>query len=115
MAAVFRFKHFAPASTKKKPDLSSNEASEGSKQPRAKDKDSNASFRMEACSNPDSPNFDWGLYQDFLFINTDKHTLKIKKDRNAVRAHVMNDLNKKERLKKEFRVRYESCFVHYIW
>ena len=112
MATVFKFKHFEPDDERGE---SSNQAFGVKTQP---SKDEEALFKsveMEAYHHLDSPTFDWGQYQDFHFVNTDKHTLHIKRDRQAVRAHVMNDLNKKERLKKKFRVSYCEFLVYFMW
>lgn len=56
---------------------------------------------------PNGSNFDWGQYQDFHFVNTNRKSFYAKKDRKSLRAHVMNDLNRRERLKKKMRVKYQ--------
>ena len=102
MATVFRFKQFDPDDKLGKSSL--KDASGGKKTEGNRSLANDDTCKMEACQNPDNPNFDWGQYQDFHFVNIDKHTLHLDKDRHLVRAHVMNDLNKKERLRKKFKV-----------
>jgi hypothetical protein len=103
MATVFKFKDFETDDERGK---SSNQAFGAKTQSPTDEEAVFKSVGMEACHHFDSPTFDWGQHQDFHFVNIDKHTLHAKRDRHAVRAHVMNDLNKKERLKKKFRVSY---------
>lgn len=102
MTTVFKFKPFDPDDKLSKTSVKDASGSKDTRED--KDAANGEACKTERSQNPDNPNFDWGRYQEFHFVNTDKDNLHLDKDRNIVRAHVMNDLNKKERLKKKFRV-----------
>jgi hypothetical protein len=102
MAKVFRFKSYEPNS--KSGRATHGASSDGKTLPNNGNSTDSEALKSVARKDPLSPDFDWVPHQQLEFINKDKDTIHLDKDRTLVRTHVMKDLNKKERMKRNFRV-----------
>lgn len=111
MGTVFRFKAYELRLQDGVPGRSWSGTFSTRKQSNGEEQVATQPPQTQISSDPDSPTFDWGQYQDFHFVNTDTCSFYSKKDRTPLRAHVTNDLNKKERLKMKLRVKCQRRLI----